>query len=705
MYIATVPNRGSPPAVLLRESYRENGGVKTRTLANLSRLPAKAIEAVRHVLEGQALVPVGEVFAIVEDGSRPHGHVEAVLLSMQRLGLAELIASRRSRERDLVIAMVAARLLQPKSKSKLATTRWWHTTTLAEELAVVDADEDELYAAMDWLLERQSKIEKKLAARHLEEDGLALYDLSSSYFEGVKCPLAALGHNRDGKRGKLQVNYGLLTNRSGTPVAVSVFEGNTGDPTTLLPQVDKIRDEFGIERFVMVGDRGMITQKQITAICDRKDRKVIAWITALRSEAIRDLVEGGTLQMSLFDERNLFEISSHPDYPGERLVACRNPFLAKHRAETRKALLLATRKELEKVQKRVEHGRLVGQNAISEHLAKAVASGLEKHVRFTIREDGFDVFADEDKVVFEAMRTVVIELEKVQRCIKGNRLHGKSAIEKRLDKVLTRGKTEHVRVDVREDGFDFTIDSKAVLAEVMAPFSRKLDKVRQRIAHGALHGKDVIGLRVGKVINKYKMSKHFVLDIRDDGFDFSIDENKVAAEAALDGIYVVRTSLSKDQMDADNTVRSYKALTQVERAFRAFKTLDLNVRPIHHHLENRVRAHIFLCMLAYYVEWHMIEAWRPLLFCDEDQAAKATRDPVAKAQRSAGALAKDAKKHLDDKSPVHSFHTLLDLLAARVRNTCCRKGAAPDEATFVMVTPPNSKQQHAYHLLNTIKLP
>jgi transposase len=568
MYIATVPNRGSPPALLLREGYRDGGKVRTRTLANLSKLPPEAIAALRQVLKGDTLIKAGDAFEAIT--SQHHGHVRAVLDAMQRLGFAQLIASRPSRQRNLVVAMVAARLLEPDSK--LGTTRWWHLTTLPESLGVADATEDDLYAAMDWLLERQPRIEKKLATRHLHNDGMALYDLSSSYFEGVTCPLAALGHNRDGKKGKLQVNYGLLTNTRGIPVAVSVFKGNTGDPKTLLPQVDTVRNDFGIERFVLVGDRGMIAQKQVDAL---RELDGIGWIAALRPEAIRKLLDGGALQLGLFDERDLFELT-HPDFPGERLVACRNPELAKRRAHKRTSLIEATVKELETVRRMVERGRLRGQ--------------------------------------------------------------------------------------------------------------------------------DDIGVRVGKVVNKYKVAKHFKLTIEADRFDFAIDPDKVAAEAALDGIYVIRTSLPEEQMSAEDTVRSYKRLTLVERAFRSFKTLDLELRPIHHRLEHRVRSHIFLCMLAYYVLWHMVQAWRPLLFCDEDQAAKKTRDPVAPAKRSAAALRKAHFKTLDDGSEVHSFQTLLKLLSAIVRNVCRVPGAPPETPTFDVVTTPSTKQQRAYQLLQTIEV-
>ncbi len=653
MYIATIPNRGSPPAYLLREGYREGGKVKSRTLANLTKLPPEALQAVRQILKGNKLVQASDAFEAI--ASPHHGHVQAVWLALQRLGFATLIAARASRQRNLVVAMVAARILEPDSK--LATTRWWHTTTLPAMLNLSDADEDDLYHAMDWLLTRQQRIEKKLAARHLKHDGLALYDLSSSYFEGVTCALAARGYNRDGKKGKLQVNYGLLTNRRGIPVSVSVFEGNTGDPKTLLPEVDKVRRDFGIERFVLVGDRGMITQKQVDAL---REIEGIDWIAALRPEAIKKLVSHGAVQLGLFDERNLFELT-HPDFPGERLVACRNPELAQRRAEKRKRLLAATVQELQKVRRMVTDNRVQGKHDIGVRVRKVLQDyRIGKSYKLDIRDDGFDFEIDLQKLTAEI----------AQQCKHPDQ------VTRRLDRCKRH----------------------------MATIAERLEKVRQRINQGRLHGQDNIGVRVGKVVNKYKVAKHFKLDIDDDRFDFEIDQEKVAAEAALDGIYVVRTSLSESRMSAGDTVRSYKLLSQVERAFRAFKTLDLQVRPIRHHLENRVRAHIFLCMLAYYVQWHMLEAWRPLLFCDEDQLAKATRDPVAPAKRSQAALRKVRSKTLDDGSEVHSFQTLLKLLSGIVRNLCRVPGAGPDAPTFEVVTTPNEKQQRAFDLLATIEV-
>jgi transposase len=654
MYIATIPNRDSPPAILLRESYRENGKVKTRTLANLSKLPTEAIEALKQVLKGKQMVSTDDVFEIVEDGSRAHGNAEAVLIAMRRLGLSGLINSRPSRERDLVVAMVAARILKPQSK--LATTRWWPSTTLAESLGVDQADEDELYEAMDWLLEHQAHVEQKLAARHLATNSLALYDLTSSYFEGATCPLAELGYSRDGKKGTLQVNYGLLTNQQGIPVAVSVFKGNSGDPKTLMPQVDKMREEFGIKQFVLVGDRGMITQKQVDAL---RDIEGCDWISALRPGAISKLVTNGSIQMGLFDERNLFEVT-HPDFPGERLIACRNPELAERRAAKRLSLHKATTRELDKVSRMVGRGRLHGKEAIETQVVKTLKQyKIGKHYKVDIRDDGFDCKIDRNALAAE---------------------------------VAAKSKKDSKLAETRLARFEKHIESIA----------GKLDKVQQRIQHGKLHGKDAIGVRVGKVVNKYKVAKHFVLHIKDDSFSFEINQEAVDAEAALDGIYVVRSSVSTETMDTDQTVRSYKLLSNVEHAFRCFKSVDLMVRPIHHRLEDRVRAHIFLCMLAYYVQWSMTEAWRPLLFADEDQESKASRDPVAPAKRSDAALRKVHTKQLDDNSVVHSFRTLLDNLARIVSNTCRCPGSGAETPMFTKTTMPNAQQQRALNLLQTI---
>jgi transposase len=655
MYVATIPNRNSPPAILLRESYREKGKVKSRTLANLSNLPAQSIDILRRSLKGENLVSA-DTFEIIQDGSPAHGHVEAVMTAMRRLDFSRLICARRSRERDLAIAMVTARILEPQSK--VATTLWWADTTLPEMLDVRDADEDDLYGAMDWLLERQSSIENKLAGRHLEENGLALYDLTSSYFEGQTCSLAALGHNRDGKKGKLQVNYGLLTNRKGIPVAVSIFKGNTGDPKTLMPQVEKMRDAFGIEQFVMVGDRGMLTQKQIGVLHDIGG---VDWIGALRPEAIKKLATSGAIQMGLFDERNLFELI-HPDFPGERLIACRNVELAHRRTTKRDSLLQATVKELDKVRGMVCRGRLTGKKEI-EARVRAILKNyrIGKYYEVDIREDGFNYKVNEGALITE---------------VTAKSKNNQGLIEKRLNRSR-----RHIE----------SIGGK------LAELNRKIDK-------GRLHGQDEIGVRVGKVINKYKVGKHFKLDIRDNDFSFEINQDKVKKEAALDGIYIVRTSLPKERMDADETVRSYKSLSQAERAFRSFKTVDLMVRPIRHRLEARVRAHIFLCMLAYYVQWHMMEAWRPLLYADEDQKSKDLRDPVAPAKRSGSAMKKVKTKRLDDGSRVYSFRGLLGHLAAIVRATCRRSGEEDTSATFTMITRCNPKQQKAFDLLQTIQV-
>ena len=552
---------------LLRRSYREGGQVKNETLGNLSHLPEPLIDIIRRSLRGETFVSLEQAFESVR--SPAHGHVQAVTLAMQRVGFAALLV-KPCRERDLVLAMVAARILAPHTK--LATTRWWHTTTLAEEFSVVDADEDDLYAVMDWLLARQDAIQKKLAARHLSEGGLVLYDLSSSYFEGTCCPLAKLGHNRDGKSGLLQVNYGLLTDARGCPVAVSVYEGNVTDSKTLMPEVTRLREDFGIEEFVLVGDRGMISGK---AIKELRETDGIGWITALKSASIRALIDQGHLQLGLFDEVNLVELSS-PQYPGERLVACRNPELAKLRAHKRQELLAATERNLDKIKASVDAGKLVGA--------------------------------------------------------------------------------------------------------------------------------DKIGVRVGKVVNQYKVAKHFELTIEDHTFTYVRKSDAIAAEAALDGIYIIRTSVPQQQMDAPDCVRNYKSLAQVERAFRSLKTVDLKVCPIHHRKPERVRAHIFLCMLAYYVEWHMREAWRELMFADTDQAAKATRDPVAPAKRSKAAQAKAATHTLDDGTPAHSFSTLLADLAGIVRNTCRTPQAGPDAPTFQVITTPTAKQRQALELLQKIQL-
>lgn len=552
---------------LLRRSYRESGKVKKETLANLSRLDDEVVAVLRQVLRGESLQPVGQLFAI--ERSYHHGHVQAVVKALQRLRFETLLGSRACRERRLVQALVAARLLQPQSK--LATTRSWGATTLPALLGVDGASERELYTAMDWLQRRQGRIEKRLAQRHLTAGGLVLYDVSSSYLEGQTCPLARYGYSRDGKRGKLQITYGLVTSRDGCPVAVAVFAGNTMDSTTLLPQVRRWRHQFGIDRLVVVGDRGMIAQVHLEQI---QALTAVDWITALRSGAIRRLLDEAIVSTEQFEGRPWFELC-HPDFPGERLVACRNPALAAHRAGKRQALLTDTQEALTAIQRRVQRGQL--------------------------------------------------------------------------------------------------------------------------------RGRATIGMAVGKVINRYKVAKHFEVTIDEAAFAFALKEEQVQAEATLDGIYVIRTSLTSELMAAAEVVRSYKQLSQVEQAFRSLKTVDLEVRPIFHRLEQRVRAHVFLCMLAYYVQWHLMAAWRPLLFHDEEEVGKGSRDPVAPAVRSPAARRKAATKQLGDGTPAHSFRTLLTHLSTIVRNVCrpLRTPTDPGQ-TFMLDTQPDLLQQRAYELLESI---
>ena len=564
MYIDTVPNRNSPPAILLRQSRREGGKMVKTTIANLSKCPPEAIEVLRLALRGVQLVPKDEVFSI--ERSTPHGHVQAVLGMIRRLGVDTLLASRPCRERDVVVAMIAQRLLDPASK--LATTRLWHTTTLAQQLGVEDADANELYDALDWLLQRQARIEKKLARRHLEQGAVVLFDVSSSSYHGRTCPLATYGYNRDGEK-LPSIVYGLLADGQGRPVAVDVYAGNTGDPATVPDQIDKLRKRFGLERAVLVGDRGMLTQTQIDAL---RDYPGLGWISALRFTAIRDLAEQGALQLSLFDQHNLAEITSE-DYPSERLVVCYNPLLAEDRKRTREELLAATEARLQKIA--AEVGR--------------------------------------------------------------------------------RTKTP-------------------LLA-------------------------DEIGLKVGKVINRHKVGKHFILTIEDKRLRFERDEQSIEHEARLDGLYIIRTSEEKAALSAEDTVRTYKSLGQVEQAFRCMKSADLRVRPIRHRNEAHVRAHIFLCMLAYYVEWHMRKALSPVLFQDDElDAARWTRDPVAKAEPSQSVRDKRRTKETRDGWPVHSLQTLLRDLATRCKNPC-RTGAGKHSIRFEQLTEATPFQQHVFGLL------
>jgi hypothetical protein len=569
MYVTRVPNRGSPPAVLLRESYREEGKVKTRTLANLSRWPEHKVQALAHALKGlPPQVDLSEAFEITR--SLAHGHVAAVLGTARRLGIEELIDLAPSRRRDLVTAMLVAQVIAPGSK--LAFARGLRTDTatssLGEVLGVSGCDEDDLYAAMDWVLERKDAIENTLAARHLANGTLVLYDVSSAAFEGRTCPLGAIGHARDGVKGRLQIVYGLLCSTAGIPVAIEVFEGNTADPKTLAAQIEKLRDRFGLSRVCLVGDRGMLTDARIR---DELRPAQLDWISALRAPQIKALVETDALQLSLFDQQDLLEISS-PEFPGERLVCCHNPVLAEQRARKRQELLAATEKELTPI---------------------AAATGRAKR---------------------------------------------------------------------------------------------------------PLRGKDKIALRVGKVINHYKMAKHVTIEITDESFTFTRNTDAIAAEAALDGIYVLRTSLPEHTLATDDVVLRYKGLEDVERFFRTLNT-ELDVRPIRHRLADRVRAHMFLRMLSYYLVWHMKQALAPILFVDNDKPAAAAKraNPIAAAQRSDTALAKAARKRTTDNTPVHSFTSLLADLA-----TLCANHIQPanDIPPFTMTTTPTPLQRRAFELLD-----
>jgi hypothetical protein len=570
MYVVRVPNRGSPPAILLRESYREAGKVKNRTLANLSAWPEAKVDALSRLLKGQP-PPAADLDGAFEIArSLPHGHVAAVLGTARQLGLEELIDPVPSRHRDLVAAMAVAQVIAPDSK--LAIARGLRDATaassLGEVLGVGGCDEDDLYAAMDYLHDRQSEIQDALAARHLAGGTLVLYDVSSAAFEGRTCPLGAIGHPKDGVRGRLQIIYGLLASKDGIPVAIEVFQGNTGDPTTVADQVTRVKDRFGIAKVVLVGDRGMLTAARL-----REDVRPagLDWITALRAPQVKNLVRDGDLQLTLFDQTDLAEITS-PDFPGERLVACKNPFLEAERARKRESLLAATEADLAKV--------------------------------------------------------------------------------------------------------------AAACTRTRAP----------------LRGRDKIAVRVDRVLNRRKVAKHFTVEITGDSLSCTRDQDSIAAEAKLDGIYVLRTSVDATSLDSGDVVSSYKALAQVERAFRAFNT-DLDIRPIRHRTETRVRAHVFLRMLSYYISWHMQARLAPLLFTDDDKpAAQATRpSPVAPARRSPQALAKAATKQTPAALPVHSFATLLSDLATICLNTIAP--ADPALPGFRLVTTPTAVQRQAFELL------
>ena len=570
MYIDTVPNRNSPPAILLRESYRQDGQVRKRTLCNLSDWSPAHIEGLRGVLKGGTVIPAGQD-ALSVTRSLPHGHVAAALGTARKIGLDRILGPAGNRCRDLVLAMLTGRILDPVSK--LATARALSPATasssLGEALGLGEVDDDELYAALDWLLERQAAIETALARRHLQNGTLVLYDVSSSYMEGRCCPLAKRGYSRDGRKGTLQIVYDLLCAPDGCPVAIEVFDGNTGDPATLAPQIDKLKQRFGLSHVVLVGDRGMITEARLT-----EDVKTagLDWITALRAPAIQELLNGGALQLTLFDTRDMASITS-PEFPGERLVVCRNPDLAAERSRKREDLLSATEKDL---------------------------------------------------------------------------------------------------------------------AVIRARVGRKRDPLR---------GTAEIALAVGAVLNTYKMKKHFDLEITDDSFGFARKTAEIAAEAATDGIYVVRTSLAEATLNDADTVRSYKSLALVERAFRCIKTVDLHVRPVYHRLADRVRAHVFLCMLAYYLEWHMRRCLAPMRFddTDKDEAEALRSSVVAQAQRSKAAVKKQTTGVTPDGLPLHSFRTLLADLATLARNTIVT--AINPLYPLTVVTRPTPVQQKAFDLL------
>ena len=565
MYIDTVPNRNSRPAILLREGWREGKRVRKRTIANLSKWPPDKIQRLRLVLKNVPLVHPDELFVI--ERSLPHGHVEMVLKAIRRLKLPTLINPKPSRQRNLVLALIIQRLLHPASK--LATTRLWHTTTLASELSLEDADEDDLYGAMDWLLERQNRIEKKLARRHLAEGDHVLYDVSSSYYEGHTCSLMQYGHSRDGKRGRPIVVYGVMADAAGCPVAVQAYPGNTGDPVTVPDQVEKLRQRFGLKRVVLVGDRGLLTETQIKHL---KRYPGLGWISALRHEAMRQLVDAQEVQPSLFDERHLAEIRTEA-YPGERLVVCYNPMLAEYRRNKRQDLVAETEKKLARIAR----------------------------------------------------------------------------------EVARRTKTPLLATQ--------------------------------------------IALKVGRIKNRYKVAKHFELVIEDGRFEYARRTEAIAREAQLDGFYILRTSEPEDRLATPDVVRSYKNLTNVERAFRSLKTVDLQIRPIRHRAETRVRSHLFLCLLAYYLQWHLRRALAPLLFDDEDlDVHRARRDPVLKAESSASAKRKKTKRETEDGLPLHSFKTLMAEMATRARHQC-RTASDPDGPTLQRLTEPTTLQRRALELV------
>ena len=561
MHVSTTTRRSGQreyTATLLRRSYRKDGKVKKETLANLSHLPPAAIDAIRRVLAGQTLMSVDDAFEI--ERSLPAGHVNAALAMARRLELAKLLDRSPSRQRDLCLAMILGRVICPGSK--LGTVRTLGQSTLASELGVEGVDEDDLYAAMDWLLERQDRIEDRLAGRHLRDGEMVLYDVSSSYFEGRTCPLARLGYSRDGKRGLAQIIYGLLCDMDGRPVAVEVFTGELHDDKTLPAQITKLKDRFGLSRVIVVADRGMVTKANIE-ILTKTDG--VDWITALKAPTIKKLARTGVFQPSLFDEQNLGEITDVAEFPGERLIVCRNPFVGAQRARKREELLAATETDL------------------------------------------------------------------------------------------------------------------AVIAD--------------RVDRGTLLGADQIGLAVGPALKRYRMRKHFQITITDTTFTYTRNTDTITQEAALDGFYILRTSLTETDLQAGDIVRAYKNLEQAERAFGSLKGPELQIRPIHHHLEDRVRAHVLICMLAYYLTWHLKAAWKPLLFTDEHRPV--SPDPVAKAVRSPAAQQKAQTKRTSTGQPAHSYRTLLAELATQTRNTTRLHGHS---STFEKLTQPTALQAQALEL-------
>ncbi|XUP04779.1 IS1634 family transposase [Microcystis aeruginosa FBCC-A68] len=570
MYIEKVPNRNSPPAVLLRESYREGEQVKKRTLANLSKLPDDIIDNLKLALKGATLSMTEGIpnhFEVIR--SLPHGHVMAILETIKKLGLDKIISEKYSRIRNLVVAMIVARIINPKSK--LATARGFNSETCSQSLGQLldleKADEDELYNALDWLLEKQEKIEKYLAIKHLESGTLVLYDVTSTYLEGNGCELGKYGYNRDKKKGKTQIVFGLLCSAKGCPIAVEVFEGNTSDGATLSGQIEKVRKGWGIENVVWVSDRGILTNSKIKELV--KPLEGLDYITGLTKPQIRKLAEVEVIQLGLFDQVNLVEFESE-DYPDERLIACRNPLIAQKNQQQREALLEATEKELDLI------------------------------------------------------------VQATQR-------------EKR-----------------------------------------------------ALKGQDKIALRVGKILNQFKVNKYYNLEITEEGFSYQRKLELIAQETALDGVYVLRTSLESTLMDAATTVKAYKSLSQVEEAFRCYKSIDLKVRPIYHYKGDRVKAHIFLCMLAYYVEWHLKQCLAPLLFENEEIDDGSLN--VIKASRSESVQSKERKKRNQENFPVHSFRTLLEDLGTICLNTVectIREGSY----RFSKITRPTQLQQKALDLL------